>query len=200
MRKNEAVLTSSSSLFIARPNPLASTSKSSLFLCPVELSPPSSSSMTSFHVGHDCPSYRNLRRKNRLMQFTSRLKKLLSARAQEREKYSSLLGIRMSRADHLREINHDRLPIPLYEDVELVEISMYQAVVGKTHNKLHELGIQLVGRVHGGYLTQRVRIDERHDEAVSGLVNWYGYRESIGVKDFHIGELALCGQAREVHP
>lgn len=55
----------------------------------------------------------------------------------------------MSRADHLRKINHDRLEVTVLDhDVEFVEIAVDQAGVGEADDEFHQLAVE-VGRADG---------------------------------------------------
>jgi hypothetical protein len=146
-------------------------------------------------------------------------------------------------ANHLREINQHGLPIlSPNQDIKLVEIAMDQSRMRETNDQSHELGVQLPWAVHDGDLAPEVvsmsaegrvadlhgvRIDQGHDDAVSGLVDGDGNGESILVENLevsmaldrlwdqlrkgrrlgeetdthlHKGKLLLGGQSRHVHP
>lgn len=62
----------------------------------------------------------------------------------------------MSCADHLWKIDDDRLAIfTPDEDVEFVEITVYQSVFRQTHNELHECCIEVRWGVYGVDLAPR---------------------------------------------
>jgi hypothetical protein len=55
----------------------------------------------------------------------------------------------MRRANHLREINHDRLAVAATnEDIEFVEITVYESRMGKPDDKVHQLGVEITRRRH----------------------------------------------------
>jgi hypothetical protein len=93
----------------------------------------------------------------------------------------------------LREIDDDRFAVTATdEDVEFVEVTMYESRVRKPDDEIHELRVEFTRRRHLVDLTplrpywisgehaliaikfhpQRVGIDELHQDAMSSLVNW----------------------------
>lgn len=132
----------------APASPSGTSAPSSLLACPSLPSSSSSASSsparTSFQVGQDSGSYLNLRRKNRLTPSTSRSKKLVLRFAHFREQKRLQLGIDMSRADHLREINDGRLAgLLVNQNVELVVVSVDQSAVSESKKQSHERGVKL---------------------------------------------------------
>jgi hypothetical protein len=90
----------------------------------------------------------------------------------------------MTRTDHLREIDDDRLAVfPPDQDVELVKVAMNQTGSSKPHKERHELGVELARIGDLSELTHGVGVDEGHEDAVAGLIDggWDG--EAVGVED-----------------
>jgi hypothetical protein len=99
------------------------------------------------------------------MQSTSRLKYLnvgdrSNKRLSRKEKKKTLEPFRVlvRGADHLREIDNDRLTVvSTDEDIELVEIAMDQASARKLDDEVHQRGEQLFGGRDVGYLASMLR-------------------------------------------
>jgi hypothetical protein len=94
----------------------------------------------------------------------------------------------------LREINHYGFAIAIAnEDVELVEVPVYESRMRESDDEIHQLRVEFARRRNLVNLTplgtrpmsgedamnrqqffnpQRVSINEFHQNAVSGLVNW----------------------------
>lgn len=138
------------------------------------------------------------------MQATSRLKNLAGARAgqagrvslgrhfgaragregSEDERADTPLGVRVARADALREVDDDDLALlAADEQVELVEVAVDEAGPGKADDEGHELGVELAGRVVLGQLPERVGVDERHEDRVPRVVDRRRHGEAGLVED-----------------
>jgi hypothetical protein len=110
----------------------------------------------------------------------------------------------MRRANHLREINHDRLAVAATnEDIEFVEITVYESRMRKPDDKVHQSGVEITRRRHMVNLApnsqhhelrtcnkskasgdpQRICINEFHQYTVSGLVYGPRHRELVFMQD-----------------
>ncbi len=95
--------------------------------------------------------------------------------------------------NHLREINHDRFAVTTAnEDVEFVEVTVYESRMRETDDEIHQLGVEFSRRRHLVDLTplrpcsmsgehalidtefypQRVGINKLHQNTMSSLVDW----------------------------
>jgi hypothetical protein len=111
-----------------------------------------------------------------------------------------LLRVLMPRANHLWEIDDNRFPVsPLDQDVEFVKVTMNKTGVREFENKGHQFRVQ-VGRVghfvdlstvlsaESGCGTralrnlQWIRVDQRHNDTVTGLVDRYRYRKAMRIQ------------------
>ena len=55
----------------------------------------------------------------------------------------------MRSANHLREINHDRFAVAATdEDIEFVEITVYESRMCEPDNKVHQLGVEMTRGRH----------------------------------------------------
>ena len=90
----------------------------------------------------------------------------------------------MTCADHLREINDDGLSVlPSNENVELVEISVNESCSSETNEESHEFRVKGSRVVMLVDLTERVGVDEFHEDAVTRLIDGCGDGETVRVED-----------------
>jgi hypothetical protein len=133
-----------------RPNPLASTITSNRKPSSLPLSP---SPTVLLNLGYIALSYLNRLRKNVRIHSTSLLKYLKrsghlivvgSTRVTD-----SPLSILVRGANHLREINHDRFAVlAANEDVEFVEVTVYESRTRKPDDEVHQLRVEFTRRRH----------------------------------------------------
>ena len=85
------------------------------------------------------------------------------------------------RADHLREVDDDRLPaVPSDEDVELVEVAVDEPRTREAHDEVHERRVQRAGGRHVRNLAAETQArgepNRRRQAAGKGLTTAYrGY-------------------------
>ena len=130
--------------------------------------------------------------------------------------------ILVRRADHLREVDDDRLPaVPSDEDVELVEVAVDEPRTREAHDEVHERRVQRAGGRHVGNLAaetqargepnrrrhtgggqgvndrlQGICVDELHEDAVPGLVDGPRHGEGVLVQDLETMRSPLRARGR----
>lgn len=84
------------------------------------------------------------------MQSTSRLKYLMKLQNKQNQANNILdspFSILVRCTDHLREVNHNWFTVfATDQNIELVEITMYQASPGEAHYEVHKCRVQLPRR------------------------------------------------------
>lgn len=100
----------------------------------------------------------------------------------------------------MREVNQRDAIFLVDHEIKLVEIGVYEAVVGQMHDEIHNVVVELmiVGDVVD--LAQRIAGNELHHNCVTIEIDGFWYGKSVVVEDFHVGELFDGRQTRHVDP
>ena len=91
-----------------------------------------------------------------------------------------VVGVGVRGRDHLREINHGQLLVVVDHHVELVVVTMHEAVLSQSHYNLHHVLVDLVRVWHTLHLDHGISLNKRHHDAVTVCID--GHRS---------GEVAL---------
>ena len=106
----------------------------------------------------------------------------------------------MRRGDHLREIDDSDLFIFIDHEIELVEITVDQAVLGEANDHLNELVVYLLCVNQASNVDHRISLDKTHHDTVPVSINGDRCREITLMQRLHESVLFEGRNTRHVEP